>query len=705
MQQFHGSLTDLYLNRSWFNRVSPAASAACIAAILAILVLVANRRRIVNRIWALELFFLGLWQASIAAAQLFENFAYVRCAVSFAGLAAASTLLLKDVILVPEKRFRKQLQTTRFIWMVLPLYVVAIVAPFSLQLTSRTGDPGLMYWVVTLLSIGVAGFVLGSTLEVLWRKKVAGFAARELRALAGLTCTCFVAALVSVIFGRLAQAHYVRWLSSSILILGFLLFTTNLIRSEIIDVDGPRERVFLLCVRGIGCFLIGFFFILCVSISGVGSPVVAMVYSAVLGIVLVGLPIVDRQFRGLLDRRFVSLGFRDAQSAINLETERNVPFAELHAAYCEVLRRWANGSQEVFLSEGVFSVGWPSAEIPAGLARIVFEEGWITPEIFGRLGTATDDPQRYLAEQKVSALVGCVSRRGERLLAMFSVRKSGKAFSSRELREARELLRQMQIGLGFARIRQAQRSDDRLNFYGQYAPQFAHEIRNGLYLQTQLLRAIANGRGETVLASDAKVGLQKVEQLDRLCEHFFRVGAVFKQPVRALNLCGTLQGILEKERPHIRATSGAEVELQMIASDDVEVLANPDMLGIAMQNLLTNSAEALAGADGPRRIEVVATMQFGRVRVLVRDDGPGMPADRSHDPFSPGLSHKKGGMGLGLSIVRDCIEAMGGTIGLRPPDGHGACFEITLVCPSPGRSDSPLHRSFSPSGQNPAQPA
>lgn len=37
-------------------------------------------------------------------------------------------------------------------------------------------------------------------------------------------------------------------------------------------------------------------------------------------------------------------------------------------------------------------------------------------------------------------------------------------------------------------------------------------------------------------------------------------------------------------------------------------------------------------------------------------------------------------MGLGLSIVRDCIEAMGGTVGVRHTGADGTCFEIALVC-------------------------
>jgi signal transduction histidine kinase len=37
-------------------------------------------------------------------------------------------------------------------------------------------------------------------------------------------------------------------------------------------------------------------------------------------------------------------------------------------------------------------------------------------------------------------------------------------------------------------------------------------------------------------------------------------------------------------------------------------------------------------------------------------------------------------MGLGLSIVRDCMEAMGGTAGVRASGPDGTCFELTLSC-------------------------
>jgi C4-dicarboxylate-specific signal transduction histidine kinase len=87
-----------------------------------------------------------------------------------------------------------------------------------------------------------------------------------------------------------------------------------------------------------------------------------------------------------------------------------------------------------------------------------------------------------------------------------------------------------------------------------------------------------------------------------------------------------------------------------------------------------------AGTEGnPPRLELAASRQLDKVHLLVRDNGSGLPEDRRLDAFAPGKSHKRTGMGLGLSIARDCIEAMGGALGLRYSGPSGTCFEITLV--------------------------
>lgn len=114
------------------------------------------------------------------------------------------------------------------------------------------------------------------------------------------------------------------------------------------------------------------------------------------------------------------------------------------------------------------------------------------------------------------------------------------------------------------------------------------------------------------------------------------------------------------------------------------VEAEPELLARAVGNLLRN-ARRYAGEAGP--IEVSARLEGDRVRLTVADHGPGVAPDqlaRLGEPFfrpDAARTREEGGVGLGLAIVRSCVEACRGkvTFANRSPKG----FEATL---SLGRS-------------------
>lgn len=97
------------------------------------------------------------------------------------------------------------------------------------------------------------------------------------------------------------------------------------------------------------------------------------------------------------------------------------------------------------------------------------------------------------------------------------------------------------------------------------------------------------------------------------------------------------------------------------------------------RNILEN---ALAACRDPVRIHVCAGAAEleGRaaVRVVVRDNGPGLTADQRQRIFEPFYTTKTKGTGLGMPIARRIVEAHGGTIGLGEPDGPGAAIVLFL---------------------------
>jgi two-component system sensor kinase FixL len=95
-------------------------------------------------------------------------------------------------------------------------------------------------------------------------------------------------------------------------------------------------------------------------------------------------------------------------------------------------------------------------------------------------------------------------------------------------------------------------------------------------------------------------------------------------------------------------------------------------------NLVKNAIEAMEGCE--EKVVTIASRALGdgTIEVSVSDTGPGLGAAADESLFTPFVSGKTDGMGVGLSISRTIVEAHGGVIGVdRPADG-GATFRFTL---------------------------
>ena len=109
-----------------------------------------------------------------------------------------------------------------------------------------------------------------------------------------------------------------------------------------------------------------------------------------------------------------------------------------------------------------------------------------------------------------------------------------------------------------------------------------------------------------------------------------------------------------------------------------------DLLGDAIQiqqvilNLLSNAAEAVAGA-ADRRISLTARSgPPDRLTITVTDSGHGILPAMKSSVFTPFRTTKKNGLGVGLAICRTIIEAHHGAITYGPGEGGGAAFSFTL---------------------------
>lgn len=110
----------------------------------------------------------------------------------------------------------------------------------------------------------------------------------------------------------------------------------------------------------------------------------------------------------------------------------------------------------------------------------------------------------------------------------------------------------------------------------------------------------------------------------------------------------------------------------------MELVADPGQLEQALINLLKNAFEASAGVEGAQAWVSARLVRGARLRIEVRDEGPGVPEAAAPHIFTPFYTTKKQGGGIGLAMVRHLVHANGGTVRYARPLGKGARFIISF---------------------------
>jgi signal transduction histidine kinase len=216
---------------------------------------------------------------------------------------------------------------------------------------------------------------------------------------------------------------------------------------------------------------------------------------------------------------------------------------------------------------------------------------------------------------------------------------------------------------------------EQLATLGEVAASLAHEIRNPL--------------AGTKAAIDVLAGEEKDEEPRRILRHISeelrRVDGVVRQllgfakpkaPVLAqVDLRTIIDAAVLLGGPGA-AAQGAAIAWQR-PSEPLDVLADADLIQQVVVNLLINALQAVRDVTGAT-VTISADARDGAIACSVRDNGPGVPADRSETIFRPFVTTKTQGTGLGLATSRRLIERHRGRLWLENPGQPGACFTFTL---------------------------
>ncbi len=115
-----------------------------------------------------------------------------------------------------------------------------------------------------------------------------------------------------------------------------------------------------------------------------------------------------------------------------------------------------------------------------------------------------------------------------------------------------------------------------------------------------------------------------------------------------------------------------------VPKDMPEILGSEVLLSWALENLVKNALDALAGRGGEIRLKA-REGPYGWLHLRVHDTGPGVDPELRDRIFDPGVSGKARGWGVGLTLSRRIIEVTHkGHIFLLNSEGEGATFDIRL---------------------------
>lgn len=213
----------------------------------------------------------------------------------------------------------------------------------------------------------------------------------------------------------------------------------------------------------------------------------------------------------------------------------------------------------------------------------------------------------------------------------------------------------------------------KLAVVGEMAAAMSHEVRTPLGILRSSAEVLLR---EPSLTADGKEVLgfiiSETERLNKLVTGLIDAARPRVPNKIPFELAGHIQHVIAML--HKQATQ-KQITIATQLASAATITADQDQITQVLLNLLMNAIQILPVGG---HIQVRLNTQNDQVQIEIADNGPGVPPVQQAHLFEAFFTRRAGGVGLGLAVVKQIIEAHGGKISYTPSPWHGAQFNLTL---------------------------
>lgn len=219
---------------------------------------------------------------------------------------------------------------------------------------------------------------------------------------------------------------------------------------------------------------------------------------------------------------------------------------------------------------------------------------------------------------------------------------------------------------------------EKLSITGEIARTLAHELRNPLAsisMSADIMEKLNSGPQKKLLKNYTGIIKRSTSTLNNLVTDLLTASNYSKPQMTKCCLAKTTNKALGLAKDRIYLTG---VNVHKKYRGPYFINADQEKLQIAILNIIVNASEAMVPHEGELTISI--NKKKNTYTLAITDNGCGMEKDQLERLFDSFYTRKPGGMGIGLSSVKNILEDHGATVEVQSVPKEGTSFVLTFPC-------------------------